>query len=136
MPSDLYSTDDQTSRLAREDALSFFVCLSDDAVIKANLIASPDFNRYASHEVIATRRAPSAAAGLAMGIAWARNELVVCVYQDVYLPAGWDRLMLNQYRMAERRFGPIGVAGVYGVGPVARGRPIGGRAVRRAGSPG
>jgi hypothetical protein len=29
--------------------------------------------------------------------------------------------MLNQFRTAERPFGPIGVAGVYGVGPVAGG---------------
>jgi hypothetical protein len=39
--------------------------------------------------------------------------------------------MVNQYRMAERRFGPIGVAGVYGVGPVIDGP--GGLAARRIG---
>jgi hypothetical protein len=43
------------------------------------------------------------------------------VHQDVHLPAGWDRLMLKPYRMAGRRFGPIRVSGVYGVGPVADG---------------
>ena len=82
-------------------------------------MASPIFNRHAPHEVIASRRAPSAAAGLSTSLARARNDLVVCVHQDVYLPAGWDRLMHNPYRMAERRFGPIGVAGEYGVGPAA-----------------
>ena len=56
-----------------------------------------------------------------MGIARSSNELIVCVHQDDWLPADWDRLILNQYRMAERQFGPIGVAGVYGVGPVADG---------------
>jgi hypothetical protein len=49
----------------------------------------------------------------------ARNALVARVHQDVDLPARWDRLMLNPYRMTERRCGPIGVAGVCGVGPVA-----------------
>jgi hypothetical protein len=121
MIADPTSPDDPSSRHGTEHALSFVVCLSDDAVVKANLMASPVFNQHSPHEVIATRRAPNAAAGLSMGIARARNELVVCVHQDVYLPAGWDRLMLNQYRMAERRFGPIEVAGVYGVGPVADG---------------
>jgi hypothetical protein len=53
------------------------------------------------------------------------------VHQDVYPPAGWDRLLLDQFRMAERRFGPTGVAGVYGVGPVADG--TGGPAARRIG---
>ena len=40
------------------------------------------------------------------------------VHQDVWLPAGWDRSVIEQLREAERRFGPIGVAGVYGVGEV------------------
>jgi hypothetical protein len=43
--------------------------------------------------------------------------------------------MLNQYEMAERRFGPIGVARVYGVGPVAEG-PDGTAARRRVGPSG
>jgi hypothetical protein len=34
------------------------------------------------------------------------------------LAAGWDALLADQIREAERRFGPIGVAGVYGVGEV------------------
>jgi hypothetical protein len=83
------------------------------------------------HEVLAIRQAPSAAAGLNLGIARAKHDRVVCVHQDVYLPAGWDRPILNQHRMAERRFGPIGVAGAYGVGPVADGP--GGPAARRIG---
>jgi hypothetical protein len=58
MISDRSSSDDQTSRPAREEALSFVVCLSDDAVVKSNLMASPVFIRHAPHEVIATRPAP------------------------------------------------------------------------------
>jgi hypothetical protein len=65
--------------------------------------------------------APSAAAGLGEGIAQALIELVVCVHQEVDLPAGRDRLMLDPYRMAERRSGPIGMAGVQRVGTVADG---------------
>ncbi len=49
-----------------------------------------------------------------------QHAWVVCVHQDVHLPDGWDREFTHQLRMAERRFGPIGVAGVYGVGPVIR----------------
>ena len=62
--------------------------------------------------------APSAAAGLTMGLMRARYQWVVCVHQDVYLPEGWDRCIFQQIQEAERRFGPIGVAGVYGVGEV------------------
>ena len=61
---------------------------------------------------------PSAADGLNLGLERAKHEWVVCVHQDVYLPEGWDRRLARQLREAERRFGPIGVAGVYGVGEV------------------
>jgi hypothetical protein len=42
---------------------------------------------------------------------------VIALDQDVLLPDGWDRRLALQLRKAERRFGPAGVAGVYGVGP-------------------
>ena len=53
-----------------------------------------------------------------MGWARAAHELVIYLHQDVFLPQGWDRLIVRQYQMAQRQFGPIGVAGVYGVGEV------------------
>ncbi len=114
-----------------EQALSFVVCCSDEAVLERDLLASRCGGADSPHEVIVVKNAPSAAAGLNLGLDRARNHLVVCVHQDVYLPAIWDRLMRRQYRTADRRFGPIGVAGVYGVGPVQYGP--GGPAARRIG---
>jgi hypothetical protein len=131
MSADSPAPDGPGPSLNDRSLLSFVVCLSDEAALETNLLASPCLGRGSPHEVIAIRNAPSAAAGLSMGLERARNDLVVCVHQDVFLPAGWDRLMLNQLRMAERQFGPIGVAGVYGVGPVADG-PYG-PAARRIG---
>ena len=55
-----------------------------------------------------------------MGLMRAKHQYVVCMHQDVYLPEGWDRRLAGQIKEAERRFGPIGVAGVYGVGEVIR----------------
>jgi hypothetical protein len=100
--------------------------LSDDATLTAKLLASPCLGPGSAHEVIAVRGAPSAAAGLELGLERAQHDLVVGVHQDVFLPNGWDRLVVDQYRLAEQRFGPIGVAGVYGVGPVREspGRPL------------
>jgi Glycosyltransferase like family len=96
--------------------LSFAVCFSHAAVLQANLLASPCLRPDSPHEVIVLRNCPSAAAGLNVGLGRAKHEWVVCVHQDVYLPEGWDRLLAAQLRQAEQRFGPIGVAGVYGVG--------------------
>ncbi len=61
---------------------------------------------------------PSAAHGLNLGIELAKHDWIVCLHQDVVLPSGWDRVAIEQLALAEQRFGPIGVAGVYGVGPV------------------
>ncbi len=44
----------------------------------------------------------------------ARHDLVIFVQQDIYLPRGWDSRFLEQFREAERQFGSIGVAGVFG----------------------
>ena len=70
------------------------------------------------HEVVIVRNCPSAAAGLNIALKRAESEFVVCVHQGDYLPEGWDRCRMQQLREAGRRFGPIGVAGVYGVGEV------------------
>ena len=68
--------------------------------------------------LLVVKNCMSAADGLNLGLERAEGEFVVCVHQDVYLPAGWDRCLMQQLQEAERRFGPIGVAGVYGVGEV------------------
>ncbi len=122
---------DRDSPRAAAEGLSFVVCCSDEAVLERDLLASRCGGADSPHEVIVVKNAPSAAAGLNLGLDRAWNDLVVCVHQDVYLPAIWDRLMRRQYRTAERWFGPIGVAGVYGVGPVEDGP--GGPAARRIG---
>jgi Glycosyltransferase like family len=95
--------------------LSFVTCVSDDAILEDNLLASPCLEPNSPHEVILIDHCPSAADGLNLGLERAKHDWVVCVHQDVYLPQGWDRRLVSQFREAERRFGPIGVAGVYGV---------------------
>jgi hypothetical protein len=98
--------------------LSFATCLSSPETLRANLLASPCLRPGTPHQVIAVEGCPSAADGLNAAFGYAKHELLVCVHQDVYLPEGWDRCLAQQLQEAERRFGPVGVAGVYGVGPV------------------
>ena len=98
--------------------LTFAVCVSDEAILRDNLLASPCLRPGSPHEVILVRDAASAADGLNRALERAAHEWVVCVHQDVYLPRGSDRRIVEQYRLAEERLGPIGVAGVYGVGEV------------------
>jgi SAM-dependent methyltransferase len=100
---------------AEDVALSVVACVSDEASLQANLLASPCLAGGGPHEVMLARGCASAAEGLNAGIERARNPLVVLTHQDVYLPRGWPERLLRAYRQAETRFGPIGVAGVYGV---------------------
>jgi Glycosyl transferases group 1/Glycosyltransferase like family len=109
--------------------LSFVVCVSDEETLKANFMASPCVaDTDSPHQIILLREVPDAACGLNFGLERARHDWAVCVRQDVYLPKGWDQLLINQLCEAERRFGTIGVAGVYGVGealaPHDRARPL------------
>jgi hypothetical protein len=69
----------------------------------------------------------SAAAGYQAGWEQATGDLVVFVHQDVYLPRGWDSRLVEQFEAAERAFGPLGVAGVFGfrVGDDGASTPVG-----------
>jgi hypothetical protein len=99
-----------------EIALSFVACISNDTVLDGNLLASPCLQPGSPHGVILVKNCSCAAEGLNLGIDRARHEKVVCVHQDACLPAGWDLRLFRQLGIAETQFGPIGVAGVYGVG--------------------
>jgi hypothetical protein len=95
--------------------ISFAVCVSDEAILEANLLASPCLTDGSSHEVFLARDCPSAADGLNEGLRKARHDVIVFVHQDVQLPAGWDEHFWQQYDLAKQQFGNVGVVGVYGV---------------------
>lgn len=105
------------------EPMTFVACVSDEARLRANLLASPGLRGGPAHEVLLFRGCASAAEGLNRGAAAARHPLVVCLHQDVYLPRGWPARFLRRYREAERALGPVGVAGVYGVS-LAGGRVV------------
>ena len=104
-----------------EVCLSLVACVSNERTLEANLLASPCLRTGSPHEVILVKNCQSAADGLSLGIQRAEHRWLVALHQDVYLPAGWDRRLLEQLEIATRQFGSIGVAGVYTVGPLRRG---------------
>jgi len=95
--------------------VSFVVCVNDDAQLEANLLRSPDIAETDRHEVLEFRDCATAADGLNAGIERARGDLVVLVHQDVYLPKGWVRRLVAQWRRAQRAGTTVGLAGVFGV---------------------
>jgi len=97
------------------EPMTFAVCVNDEGQLRADLLSSPCLGPGTPHEVLAFRDCRSAAEGLNAGLRRARHRRVVCLHQDVYLPRDWDRRFLARLAEAEARFGPVGVAGVYGV---------------------
>ncbi|MBV8464396.1 MAG: methyltransferase domain-containing protein [Burkholderiales bacterium] len=94
--------------------LTFVACVNDEAQLRANLLRSPCLQPGSPHQLIAVRNAPSAAAGLNYGLDHAEHEIVVLLHQDVYLPAGWTKRFLAQYRQAVAELGAVDLVGVFG----------------------
>lgn len=111
--------------------LTFVACVSDDAVLKANLLNSPCLGPGSPHQVLLMHNCPNAAAGLNAGLAQARHDWVICLHQDVYLPAGWPTRFWRQSRLAQERCGPVGVAGVFGARGSGDGRRLLGHVVHQ-----
>jgi O-methyltransferase len=104
-------------------SLSFVTCSSNDHVLKSNLLASACLREGSPHNVAVFKGCKSAAEGLNLGIERAQTDWVLCLHEDVHLPANWEVKVVDKLVEAEQRFGPIGVAGIYGVGPVIQRQP-------------
>jgi hypothetical protein len=90
------------------------VCVNCEEELRDNLLASPCL-KEGRHEILKIEGAASAAEGLNAVIECARNEVVVLVHQDVYLPAGWIARVLRQYDLVKAASGGrVGVLGIYG----------------------
>ena len=111
--------------------LSFVVCVSDEAILQANVLSSPCLRPGLparidrGHELPERGRRPESGASNGPGT----NGLSACT-RTLSCPRAGIGCLAQQLREAERRFGPIGVAGVYGVGEVIPPREPG-RGVRR-----
>jgi SAM-dependent methyltransferase len=95
--------------------LTFVACVNDEDQLSSNLLRSPCVQADSQHELLTYRGVSSAAEGLKRGLADAANEIVILVQQDMYLPRGWDWRFVGQWNQAEQQYGPLGVAGLFGL---------------------
>lgn len=105
---------DVTARFSAKP-FTFVVCVNDEDQLGSNFLRSPCLQPGSPHQVVLRRGEASAAGGLDAGLAEADHDVVVLVQQDVYLPRGWDSRFAEQWAAAEQTFGPIGVAGAFGI---------------------
>lgn len=67
------------------------------------------------NELYTAHDQPSPRNVLEMAIEKSSKEWVIFTHHDVYIPKNWGARFWRAIQDAERRFGPIGVAGVFGV---------------------
>ena len=94
---------------------SFVVAANDPDILSKNLLASPCLANGTSHELLILENHSSAAAAYNSGLKKCKNELVVFVHQDVYLPEDWVSSVEVALQAIEGRDPNWGVAGCWGV---------------------
>lgn len=112
-----------TKPLKKKDTFSFVVAVNDTEVYSNNVLASPIFSSEQAHEIHPMIGFPSAGLAYNTGMANSKNDLIVFIHQDVYLPEHWDiRLseIVNSLENIDKNWGVLGVFGIS-----LDGRPVG-----------
>jgi hypothetical protein len=103
--------------------LSFIIAVNDEHVLRNNALTSPAFCNGHGHEVLLQRNFPSASLAYNTAIESARNDLIICMHQDVYLPERWVQKLQKVVNFLEALGRRWGVLGCYGIS--LQGRPVG-----------
>lgn len=104
---------EQKKRIAEK--ITFVVAVNNDKVFNNNLKASPDLIKEISHEIIVMKNYLSASAAYNEGIKMAKNDLIIFVHQDVYLPENWINNLIKIINTIEKYDNSWGVLGCYGI---------------------
>lgn len=94
---------------------SVIVVSNNNDILESTLLISPDLKD--GIEVVIERDAVSASAGYNAGIRKSSGDILVFVHQDVYLPEGWFKQLLQAVNYLNKEEPHWGVLGVYGSGP-------------------
>jgi hypothetical protein len=95
--------------------MKFTICsaVNDEGVLRSCLLSSPDLGE--AGEIILTRGSVSAAKAYNAALASAKNEIVILVHQDIYLPRGWFQQLESAIHSIAATDPQWGVLGVYGI---------------------
>jgi len=105
-------------RRNNEEAMTFVIAVNNRQVFEMNIANSHPIKNSKWHEIIVKEGFPCASMAYNEGLNEAKNEIVIFVHQDVYLPAEWDVRLLNAIQRIEKIGINWGVVGCYGVNSV------------------
>lgn len=116
--------------------ITVVAAINDWTVAKTNLCASPLLQRGVAQFIPAEGFA-SAPLAYNYGLMRADGKLLVFAHQDVYVPEGWERFLLESVKGLENAGSPWGVLGLVGVGGggLVRGRVWSTGLAREVGAP-
>jgi glycosyltransferase involved in cell wall biosynthesis len=98
--------------------LSIVVAVNNRRILQNNLLRSPALADSAhQHQIIVKENFSTAGAAYNSGLDEARNDLVVFIHQDMYLPAKWIGQLLEAIRTLDAAGENWGVLGCSGVVP-------------------
>lgn len=96
------------------DTITFVVAVNDRKILEQNLLASACLQGAHQHEVLVQENYPSAALAYNAGLRRAKNELVVFIHQDVFLPERWLTQLKYAVDHLNRKNSRWGVLGCWG----------------------
>jgi len=102
-----------TTKLPSEP-VTFVVAVSNRLVLERNLLASPALREDENHEVLFQEGKPSAAKAYNDAIDQSKNDLIVFLHQDIYLPSGWLLRLRSCIAALEHEDSQWAVAGCWG----------------------
>ena len=95
--------------------ISFAIAVNNDHVLHLSAMTSPIFEQGHSHEILTKRGSISAGIAYNQAIDCAKNNIVVFMHQDVFLPEGWDTKLWNIIEELEKIDPNWGVLGCVGI---------------------
>lgn len=112
----------ETSNTSLTDSITFVVATNDKEILAANLCASPALRESNRHQVLIQENFPSATRAYNDAIRRSRNDLMVFIHQDVYIPVSWISDLQAALDVLEQEDPSWGVLGCWGVTTDARER--------------
>lgn len=95
--------------------ISIAAAVNSRTVLERNLVASPGLHENRGHEILVQESFASAAAAYNDALDRSKNDLVMFVHQDMYLPSGWFSRLEESIAKIERTDPNWGLIGCWGV---------------------
>jgi hypothetical protein len=104
-------------------SITFIVPVGSEDVFQRCFTSSPLFGGESDFQILAQRGFKCSGEAFNDGLDRAVSDLIVCVHQDVVLPAMWAKRFLAAWRRMESQAIPVGVVGCMGMS--SAGEPAG-----------